>query len=273
MIQLKKIDNASKLITAICLTLTIFTITVIAKPENAGKTIETASILSNEKIGWGIKRNDNHNQPDLGKKNTELIEKYNGIAIGNNEDKSIYLTFDLGYEAGYTAKILDILKEKNVQGTFFITAHYLNTAPELVERMINEGHIVGNHTVNHKSMPDLSDDEINSELMKLNQSLYEKFGYEMKYMRPPKGEFSERTLSITESLGFKTVMWSFAYVDWNEDSQPRPDEALNKILSNLHNGEVILLHATSKTNSEIMNQIIEGAQKQGFEFKSLEEFR
>ncbi len=171
--QLKNIDNASKIITAICLTLTIFTITVIARPENTGKTVETASTLSNEKIGWGIKRNDNHNQPDLGSTNRALIDKYNGIAIGNSEDKSIYLTFDLGYEAGYTAKILDTLKEKNVQGTFFITAHYLNTAPELVERMINEGHIVGNHTVNHKSMPDLSDDEINSELMKLNQSLYE----------------------------------------------------------------------------------------------------
>ena len=271
--KLKNIDNASKLITAICLTLTIFTITVIAGPENTGKTVETASNLSNDKIGWGIKRNDNHNQPDLGSTNKALIDKYNGIAMGNKEDKSIYLTFDLGYEAGHTAKILDALKEKNVKGTFFITAHYLNTAPELVERMINEGHIVGNHTVNHKSMPDLSDDEINSELMKLNQSLYEKFGYEMRYMRPPKGEFSERTLSITESLGFKTVMWSFAYVDWNEDNQPSQDEALNKILSNLHNGEVMLLHATSKTNSEIMGKIIEGAQNQGFEFKSLEEFK
>lgn len=271
--QLKNIDNASKLITAICLTLTIFTITVIAGPENTEKTVETASNLSNDKIGWGIKRNDNHNQPDLGSTNKALIDKYNGIAMGNKEDKSIYLTFDCGYEAGYTAKILDVLKEKNVQGTFFITAHYLNTASDLVERMINEGHIVGNHTVNHKSMPELSDDEINSELMKLNQSLYEKFGYEMRYMRPPKGEFSERTLSITESLGFKTVMWSFAYVDWNEDNQPSQDEALNKILSNLHNGEVMLLHATSKTNSEIMGQIIEGAQNQGFEFKSLEEFK
>ena len=271
--QLKNIDNASKIITAICLTLTIFTITVIAGPENTGKTVETASNLSNDKIGWGIKRNDNHNQPDLGSTNKALIDKYNGIAMGNKEDKSIYLTFDLGYEAGHTAKILDALKEKNVKGTFFITAHYLNTAPELVERMIKEGHIVGNHTVNHKSMPDLSDDEINSELMKLNQSLYEKFGYEMRYMRPPKGEFSERTLSITESLGFKTVMWSFAYVDWNEDNQPSQDEALNKILSNLHNGEVMLLHATSKTNSEIMGKIIEGAQNQGFEFKSLEEFK
>ena len=271
--QLKNIDNASKIITAICLTLTIFTITVIAGPENTGKTVETASNLSNDKIGWGIKRNDNHNQPDLGSTNKALIDKYNGIAMGNKEDKSIYLTFDLGYEAGHTAKILDALKEKNVKGTFFITAHYLNTAPELVERMINEGHIVGNHTVNHKSMPELSDGEINSELMKLNQSLYEKFGYEMRYMRPPKGEFSERTLSITESLGFKTVMWSFAYVDWNEDNQPSQDEALNKILSNLHNGEVMLLHATSKTNSEIMCKIIEGAQNQGFEFKSLEEFK
>ena len=133
--------------------------------------------------------------------------------------------------------------------------------------------LFGNHTVNHKSMPDLSDDEINSELMKLNQSLYKKFGYEMKYMRPPKGEFSERTLSITESLGFKTVMWRFAYVDWNEDSQPNQDEALNRILSNLHNGEIMLLHATSKTNSEIMGQIIEGTQNQGFQFKSLDEFR
>jgi peptidoglycan-N-acetylmuramic acid deacetylase len=229
--------------------------------------------LSNQKIGWGIKRNDNHIQPDLGSKNKELIEKYNGIAMGNNESKTIYLTFDLGYEAGYTENILNVLKEKEVPATFFITAHYLNTASDLVERMINEGHIVGNHTVNHKSMPDLSEDEIKSELMTLNQSVYEKFGYEMKYMRPPKGEFSERTLSITESLGFKTVMWSFAYVDWNEDSQPSKTDAINKIISNLHNGEVMLLHATSKTNSEIMGELIDNIKSEGYEIKSLEEFR
>ena len=229
--------------------------------------------VSNTKIGWGIKRNDNHLQPDLGNTNKALINKYNGIAMGNNEDKSIYLTYDLGYEAGYTAKILDTLKEKNVQGTFFITAHYLNTASDLVERMINEGHIVGNHTVNHKSMPDLSDEEINSELMDLNQSLYEKFEYEMKYMRPPKGEFSERTLSITENLGFKTVMWSFAYVDWNEDSQLSQEEALKMVISNLHNGEVMLLHATSKTNSEIMGKIIDEARYEGYEFRSIQDFK
>ena len=250
---------------SLILTLTIFT------GVNQNEILTNANVeVSNTKIGWGIKRNDNNLQPDLGSTNKSLIDKYNGIAMGNNEEKVIYLTFDLGYEAGYTSKILDTLKEKNVQGTFFITAHYLNTASDLVERMINEGHIVGNHTVNHKSMPDLSDEEIKNELMKLNQAVYEKFGYEMKYMRPPRGEFSERTLKITENLGFKTVMWSFAYVDWKEDSQPSYDEALEIIKSNFHNGEIMLLHATSKTNSEIMGQIIDEARKQGYEFKSLD---
>ena len=195
------------------------------------------------------------------------------MAMGNNEDKNIYLTFDLGYEGGYTAKILDDLKDRNIKATFFITAHYLNTAQDLVKRMIDEGHTVGNHTVNHKSMPDLSDEEIKTELMKLNQALYEKFGYEMKYMRPPKGEFSERTLSITDSLGFKTVMWSFAYVDWNDDKQPSKEEAMKKIISNLHNGEIMLLHATSKTNSEIMGEMVDKIKEEGYEIKSLEEFR
>ena len=208
MLHIKKSKNTTKIITGICLTLAILTVTVIIEPKTAEQT--SSGVLSNKKIGWGIKRNDNHSQPDLGAENKKLIDKYNGMAMGNNEDKNIYLTFDLGYERGYTAKILDDLKARDVKATFFITAHYLNTAQDLVQRMIDEGHIVGNHTVNHKSMPDLSDEEIKTELMNLNQALYEKFGYEMKYMRPPKGEFSERTLSITDSLGFKTVMWSFA---------------------------------------------------------------
>ena len=119
----------------------------------------------------------------------------------------------------------------------------------------------------------IADEEIKTELMKLNQALYEKFGYEMKYMRPPKGEFSERTLSITDSLGFKTVMWSFAYVDWNDDKQPSKEEAMKKIISNLHNGEIMLLHATSKTNSEIMGEMVDKIKEEGYEIKSLEEFR
>ena len=257
---------------AISITISIFTLTIMIKPEKTEETVST-STLSNQKIGWGIKRKDNHDQPDLGDTNEKLIKKYNGIAIGNDKDKSIYLTFDAGYEAGYTTAILDSLKEKNVKATFFITAHYLNTAEELVKRMIDEGHVVGNHTVNHKSMPDISNDQIKKELMPLNQSVYEKFEYEIKYMRPPKGEFSERTLSFIESLGFKTVMWSFAYVDWNEDSQPTKEDALNKIISNLHNGEIMLLHSTSKTNSEIMSEMIDEVRKEGYEFKNLEEFK
>ena len=124
---------------------------------------------------------------------------------------------------------IEILKQNNVKATFFITAHYLNTAPELVQRMMDEGHIVGNHTVNHKSMPDIANEEIKKEVMNLHLAIYEKFGYEMKYIRPPKGEFSPKTLDITNKLGYKTVMWSFAYEDWNEDKQPKEELAKKKI--------------------------------------------
>ena len=146
MLNIKKSKNTTKIITGICLTLAILTITVVIGPKTTEQT--SSELLSNKKIGWGIKRNDNNSQPDLGAENKKLIDKYNGMAMGNDEDKNIYLTFDLGYEGGYTAKILDDLKERNVKATFFITAHYLNTAQDLVQRMIDEGHIVGNHTPN-----------------------------------------------------------------------------------------------------------------------------
>ena len=190
----------------------IFTFSVITlNGDLNNNTVTTSSeVLSNKKIGWGIKRAENHEQPDLGSSNMSLLKEYDGIAMGNSEDKFVYLTFDNGYEAGYTAKILDTLKENNIKAAFFITAHYLNTAPELVERMINEGHIVGNHTVNHKSMPDLADEKIKEEIMDLHTAVYEKFSYEMKYIRPPMGEFSQRTLSVIKSLGYRVVMWSFA---------------------------------------------------------------
>ena len=237
------------------------------------ESIMTSSdILSNQKIGWGIKRAENHEQPDLGKVNLELINKYDGIAIGNKEKKYVYLTFDNGYEAGYTGKILDTLKENKVSATFFITAHYLNTASDLVQRMIDEGHIVGNHTVNHKSMPDISNDEIKEEVMKLHTTVYEKFGYEMKYIRPPKGEYSERTLSFTNSLGYKTVMWSLAYDDWDEKKQGRTEYGKEKILSNIHPGCVMLLHATSKDNAEILGDVIKEIKNMGYEFRSIDQF-
>ena len=131
---------------------------------------------------------------------------------------------------------------------------------------------LGNHTVNHKSMPSLSEEEIKKEVMDLHQSVYKKFGYEMKYIRPPKGEFSEKTLVSTNSLGYKTVMWSFAYEDWNEEKQPDEEKAKQKILNNLHNGEIMLLHGNSKTNLHILDAVIKETKNMGYEFKSLDEF-
>lgn len=226
-----------------------------------------------KKHEWGIKRNSEHKQPDVGSENKKILEEYNGICLGCEDKKYIYLTFDEGYEAGYTEKILDTLKENNVKAAFFITAHYVNTQEELVKRMIDEGHIVGNHTVNHKSMPTLTEEEIKNEVMTLHQGIYEKFGYEMKYLRAPKGEFSIKTLNVTNSLGYRNVMWSFAYEDWNEEKQPNETKAKEKIINNLHNGEIMLLHGNSKTNTNILGDIIKEARSMGYEFKSLDEFQ
>ena len=265
--------NSLKIIKILGLLLIIFSLTIININMDKETFLTSSQELSNKKIGWGIKRNDNHEQPDLGKSNLQVLENNNGISIGNNADKFIYLTFDQGYEAGYTSQILETLKENDVKATFFITAHYLNTQPELVKQMIDEGHIVGNHTVNHKSMPDLTDEQIKSEIMDLHKAIYEKFQYEMKYIRPPMGEFSERTLSVTNSLGYKTVMWSFAYQDWNEDKQPDEAKAKQKILDNIHNGEIMLLHGNSKTNTNILGNVIKEIKDLGYEFKTLDEFK
>ena len=261
-----------KRIIIMLLILGIFSLSVISVNFENEQILTNANSVSNKKVGWGIKRNDNHEQPDVGSKNKKILEESKGICLGNKEEKKIYLTFDEGYEAGYTQKILEILKNNEVKATFFITAHYVNTQPDLVKQMIDEGHIVGNHTVNHKRMPDLNDEKINTEIMDLHKAIYEKFGYEMKYIRPPMGEFSERTLQITNSLGYKTVMWSFAYEDWNEERQPDETKSKEKILNNLHNGEIMLLHGNSKTNTNILDYIIKEVKNMGYEFKSLDEF-
>jgi len=228
--------------------------------------------LSNKKIGWGIRRVKNHAQPDLGAENKRLIDEFMGIAIGNPEQKVVYLTFDQGYEAGYTEKILEVLKKTEVPAAFFITGHYLNTQKDLVKRMIDEGHIVGNHTTNHYSMPDIDDDKVKEEITKLHLGVHDKFGYEMKYFRPPMGEYSQRTLSLTSKLGYTTVMWSFAYDDWDVNKQGRQEYGREKILSNIHPGAVILLHAVSKDNSEILEDVINEIKNAGYIFKSLDEF-
>ena len=260
-----------KFIFIIILITIIIILSLFLKMKN--ETVETSSnIVSTKKIEWGIKRSENHEQPDVGKENRRILEENNGICLGKEDEKVLYLTFDEGYEAGYTSKILEVLKENDVKAAFFITAHYLNTQEDLVNQMIEEGHIVGNHTVNHKSMPSLSEEEIRKEVMDLHTSIYEKFGYEMKYIRPPKGEFSEKSIKYTNTLGYKTVMWSFAYDDWNENKQPDEEKAKEKIINNFHNGEIILLHGNSKTNTNILDSIIKEAKSMGYEFKSLNEF-
>lgn len=237
-----------------------------------GTIMVSTKTLSTRKIEFGIKRSDNHEQPDIGAENKRIIEEFNGIAIGNKDSKNIYLTFDVGYEGGYTEKILDILKQNNVKAAFFITGQYVKTSPDVIKRMIDEGHIVGNHTVNHPSLPLCNDEKIESEILTMHKQIYEKFNYEMKYMRPPKGEFSEKSLACIEKLGYKTVMWSFAYDDWDNNKQGREEYAKKKILDNLHNGEIMLLHATSRDNANILDYILKETKNQGYNFKSLDEF-
>ena len=250
--------------------LMIFTICVFQLNQNV---ITTSNNETNQTMSWGIKRASNNKQPDVGSTNKKLLEENGGICLGKDTEKIIYLTFDEGYEAGYTSQILDTLKQNEVKATFFITAHYLNTQQELVKQMIDEGHIVGNHTVSHPSMPSISNEEIEKEIMQLHQAVYEKFNYEMKYIRPPKGEFNERTLKKTTELGYKTVMWSFAYMDWDEKKQPSIEKAKQIITQNFHCGEIMLLHPNSKTNAEVLDTIIKEAKNQGYEFKLLDEFK
>ena len=159
------------------LVVAIFSLSILSMNEQeAGvETSSNAKPTSSQKIGWGIKRNDNHEQPDVGSNNKKVLEENKGICLGNKENKTIYLTFDEGYEAGYTPQLLSILKENQVKATFFITAHFVNTQEELVKQMIEEGHIIGNHTVNHKSMPELSEEQITKEVMELHQVINEKF--------------------------------------------------------------------------------------------------
>lgn len=228
--------------------------------------------LSTELIAWGFRRGENNQQPTLDAKAVKIVEQFDGYTMGNKDKKCVYLTFDAGYEAGYTDNILKTLKENDVEATFFITAHYLNTAEDLVLEMIKNGNDVGNHTVNHKCIANLTDEQIKDEVMKLHNAVFEKTGYEMKYFRPPKGEFSEKSLSIIKELGYTNVMWSSAYDDWDKNKQGRTEYGKKKILDNLHNGAIILLHSTSEDNMNLLDELIKEIKNRGYEIKSLNEF-
>ncbi|MDK2888858.1 peptidoglycan-N-acetylmuramic acid deacetylase [Desulfofundulus australicus DSM 11792] len=226
--------------------------------------------LSNERHGWGIKRNDNHQQPEMPKAIRDTLARYDAYWIGSPEEKVLYLTFDEGYENGYTPKILDILKANNVKAAFFVTGHYLKTQPELVKRMVAEGHIVGNHTMNHPSLPEISDEEIRKELQSVEELFTSLTGKKMKYLRPPKGEYSERTLAVTRQLGYYNIFWSLALVDW-VPMPGGPQEAYQSVMDNLHNGAVILLHAVSRDNTEALDRILKDARARGYTFKTLDD--
>ena len=244
-------------------------------PSNAGGLSSTIPSntggLSNAKNGWGLKRNDSHLQPEMSSSTIKRLGQHGAYWIGKSDEKVIYLTFDEGYENGYTPVILDSLKANDVKAAFFVTGHYLKTQPDLVRRMVEEGHIVGNHTDTHPSLPDISDEEIKKELQVVEESYESVSGKKgMKYLRPPKGEYSERTLALTRELGYHNIFWSMAFVDW-VPMPGGPDEAYRSVMDNLHNGALVLLHAVSKDNTEAMDRILKDIKARGYSFKTLDD--
>lgn len=250
------------LLAALCLT--------AAGCSPAEETVSESVTLNNTTKGWGFRRMDP--RPEFTSEQTAEMENFGCYYMGA-DDKSLYLTFDEGYENGYTGRILDVLKEKGVPAAFFVTGPYLRTETELVQRMVDEGHIVGNHSVNHPSLPDLSDEEIEEELYDLDLMFYERYGKPMRYLRPPRGEYSTRILDITNKMGYISVFWSVAYVDWKTDAQQGKQHALDSVLPQLHGGAVILLHAVSSDNADAMAELIDAARAAGYEFKSLDEYK
>lgn len=226
---------------------------------------------------WYCVRNSDHKQP-LADANMRWIENYGGYYIDfshgdTSEEKVVYLTFDAGYENGNVEKILNVMKEEDVIGAFFVLGHLIQKNPDLVRRMAEEGHLVCNHTVRHKDMSKIDDEEAFSrELRELEQMYQTLTGKEMaKYYRPPEGTFDERSLRFASNLGYRTVFWSLAYADWDNNKQPNPQKAKELLLQYMHNGAVILLHPTSQTNALILKDLIVTLKSQGFRFGSLDE--
>ncbi|MCR5306116.1 MAG: polysaccharide deacetylase family protein [Oscillospiraceae bacterium] len=182
----------------------------------------------------------------------------------SDDSQRIILTFDQGYENGYTRKILDTLRDKNATAIFFLTGDYAKKEPELVRRMIDEGHMLGNHGMKHLAAPTLSAAELEQEIMSLHRYVLDRYGYEMQYFRPPCGEYDEGVLESVRRLGYRTVFWSFAYVDWKTDAQPVPAEALTKLTGAAHGGAIYLLHSVSSANAEILGDLIDSLRAKGF---------
>ena len=227
------------------------------------RTIETGA--------WGLSFQTEGQAPQ-GPASGDALERYDAVYVGNGDEKVIYLTFDAGYENGCTAQILDTLKAHNVSAAFFLVGDYMERNPDLVRRMLDEGHTVGNHTMNHPDMSGLTGDTFEKEITELETLYRDITGQELpKYYRPPQGLYSQENLEAAQKLGYKTVFWSLAYVDWNNDSQPTAEYAFSKLLPRTHNGAVVLLHSTSKTNAAILDELLTRWEDMGYRFGTLDE--
>ncbi|MCM1132177.1 MAG: polysaccharide deacetylase family protein [Ruminococcus flavefaciens] len=240
------------------ITATASVITAVSMPVSA------VYALDNTVIGYGQgTATDSLNRPTDALQFNEKYGDYDAFAVSQDE-KRIIITFDQGYENGYTEKILDTLKEKNVRAIFFLTGDYAKKEEYLVKRMINEGHTLGNHGMTHASLPKLSQTEAEEEIMSLHNFVINNYGYEMQYFRCPCGEYSEKALETVQKCGYKTVFWSFAYVDWITDNQPAVSEGMKKLTESAHGGEILLLHSVSATNAQILGDVIDSFREQGF---------
>lgn len=221
---------------------------------------------------WGLSFGESGTQP-IGNALPDDLAWYDAYYVGEDDEKVIYLTFDCGYENGNTEPILDALKKHNVQATFFVVGHFLETAPDMVRRMVREGHVVGNHTYHHLDMPTISDQETFRKEMDDVANLFHEITDEelSTYYRPPQGKCNVENLMMAQDLGYHTIFWSLAYVDWNQDDQPSHDEAFDKLMTRIHPGAVVLLHNTSSTNGEILDELLSKWEEMGYTFRPLSE--
>lgn len=233
-----------------------------------------AETVMNDSGNWGLGYGVPGEKP-TGNATADELRVNNAYYVGDGDEKVIYLTFDAGYENGYTDEILNVLKEEEVPATFFLVGTYIRDNPDIVRRMVNDGHIVGNHTMSHPDMSAISDkDSFVKELAQTEEQYLALIGEEMpKYYRPPQGKYSEENLKMAAELGYTTVFWSLAYVDWNVDEQPTKEQAFEKLLPRIHSGAVLLLHSTSETNAKILKELITEYRALGYEFKSLDNLK
>lgn len=232
---------------------------------------QSAGAILSESSSWGLSFQKEGERP-VGNATIDELQKYHAYYADDTSEKKIYLTFDAGYENGNTPLILDALKKHNAPATFFVVGNFLSTSPEIVKRMISDGHIVGNHSYHHPDMSQISSiDSFSKELQELSDLYKETTGQEMKkYYRPPQGKYSETNLKMAKDLDYKTFFWSLAYVDWYQDNQPSKEEAFDKLLGRIHPGAIVLLHSTSSTNARILDELLGKWEEMGYQFRSLD---